>query len=52
MAVAIIRPRVVRGSLYFQIADVLFPSFAQAVAAWSAAEAHCLDIIDVDGGAQ
>jgi len=51
MAVAIIRPRVIRGALYFQIADVLFSSFAAAAAAWAAAEAHRLDIVDVAGGA-
>jgi hypothetical protein len=50
MAVSII-PRVIRGRLYFQTADVLFPTFAQAAAAWTAAKAHHLDIVDVNGGA-
>lgn len=45
MAVSII-PRLVRGCLYFQVFDVLFPSFAQAAAAWSAAMAHRLDIVE------
>jgi hypothetical protein len=45
MAVPII-PRVERGRLYFQTADVLFPTFAQAAGAWSAAEAHRLDIAE------
>lgn len=36
-------PRLVRGRLYFQTADVLFPTFKQAATAWSAAEAHRLD---------
>ena len=39
-------PRLVRGRLFFEICDVLFPTFAQAAGAWSAAEAHRLDIID------
>jgi hypothetical protein len=51
MAVAII-PRNVRGRLYFEIGPVLFPTFAAAASAWSAAEAHRLDIVDVTGGAQ
>ena len=45
MAMPIIS-RVERGRLYFQTADVLFPSFAQAVAASSAAESHRLDIAE------
>lgn len=45
MAVSII-PRVIRGRLYFQTADVLFPTFAQAKTAWAAAEAHRLDIAE------
>jgi len=45
MAVRII-PRIERGRLYFQTADVLFPSFAQAATAWSATEAHRLDIAE------
>lgn len=47
MAVRII-PRLVRGRLWFEIGPVLFPSFAAAASAWSAAEAHRLDIV---GGA-
>jgi hypothetical protein len=39
-------PRVIRGRLYFQTADVLFPTFAQAATAWSAARAHRLGIAD------
>lgn len=50
MATPII-PRLIRGRLYFQTADVLFPTLAQAVTAWLAAEAHRLDIVDVAGGA-
>jgi hypothetical protein len=46
MAKAII-PRIVRGRVYFQIADVLFPTFAQAAGAWSAAVAHRLDVVEV-----
>ena len=45
MATPII-PRLVRGRLFFQTADVLFPTFAQAATAWSAAEAHRLDIAE------
>lgn len=45
MAVPII-PRLLRGRLFFQVQDVLFPSFREAATAWSAAEAHRLDIID------
>jgi hypothetical protein len=39
-------PRIVRGRLYFESADVLFPTFAQATTAWAAAEAHRLDIAE------
>jgi hypothetical protein len=46
MAVPII-PRLVRGRLYFQTAEVLFPTFAQAATAWSAAEAHRLDVAEL-----
>ena len=45
MAVPII-PRVERGRLYFQTADVLFPTFAQAAGAWTAAEARRLDVAE------
>ena len=40
-------PRFVRGRLYFQIADVLFPTFAEAASAWSAAMANRLDTVEV-----
>lgn len=46
MATVII-PRLVRGRLYFQVSDVLFPTFRQAAAAWSAAECHRLDLMEV-----
>lgn len=49
MATPII-PRIIRGRLYYQTADVLFATFAQVVPAWAAAEAHRLDIVDVGGG--
>lgn len=50
MAVFKITPRFVRGRLFYQVADCLFPSFRQGpVCAWSAADAHRLDIIG--GGA-
>lgn len=39
-------PRVIRGRLYFQICDVLFPTFRQAASAWFAADAHRLDIVE------
>lgn len=46
MAVRII-PQIIRGRLFYQIADVFFPTFAQAAGAWSAAVAHRLDIVEV-----
>lgn len=46
---ALIKPRIVRGCLYFQIGPVFFISFRAAASAWSAAEADRLDIV---GGAQ
>lgn len=49
MATPII-PRIVRGRLHFQIADVLFPTFAQAVCAWAAA-AEALAELHRTGGA-
>lgn len=49
MAMSIV-PRIVRGRLFFQVADTLFSTFAQAAAAWSAAECHRLDIIDRAAG--
>lgn len=48
MAMLIIA-RVIRGRLYFQVSDVLFPTFTQAAGAWSAALAHRLDMVDVGG---
>ena len=45
MAVSIV-PRVERGRLYFQTADVLFPTFEQAATAWAAAEAHRLAVAE------
>lgn len=49
MALRII-PRIVCGRLYFLIGGVFFPTFAQAVSAWSATDCHRLDV--VDGGVQ
>lgn len=40
-------PRLVRGRLYFQISDALFPSVALAASASSAAVAHRLDLLEV-----
>jgi hypothetical protein len=37
MARSIINPRLIRGQLLFQVADVLFPTFAEAACAWAAA---------------
>jgi hypothetical protein len=45
MASAII-PRIIRGRLFYQTADVLFPTFTQAATAWAAAEAHRLDVAE------
>jgi hypothetical protein len=42
-------PRVIRGALLFQVADVLFTTFAAAASAWLAAEAHRLEAIDTGG---
>lgn len=39
-------PRMIRGRLHFQIADVLFLTFAQAATARAAAESHRLGIAD------
>jgi len=39
-------PRIIRGRLFYQTADVFFPTFAQAATAWSAAESHRLGIAD------
>lgn len=50
MAVPIV-PRMHRGRLYFKVADVLFLSFAEAAAAWFAAEAQRVDILDTGGAA-
>lgn len=40
-------PRFVRGRLFYQVSDVLFPTFRQAATAWCAAVAHRLDIAEV-----
>jgi hypothetical protein len=49
MAMAII-PRIERGRLYFQTADLLIPTFTRAAAGWSAAEAHrCPAFVAEDG---
>lgn len=40
-------PVIVRGRLFFRFGDVLFPSLRAAICAWSAAEAHRLDIAEV-----
>lgn len=45
MAVRIIS-RPVRGRLSFEVSPVLFPTFAAAASAWSAADTHRLDIVD------
>lgn len=42
-------PRIVRGRLYFEVGPVLFPTFAAAASAWSAAACHRLDIVDQGG---
>lgn len=47
MATPII-PRIARGCLFFQLGDVLFPSFAAAASAWSAVKCDRADA----GGAQ
>lgn len=41
-----IRPALIRGRLYHVVGDVAFDTFRLAVCAWSAAEAHRLDVID------
>lgn len=43
MAMGIV-PRIHRGRLLFQFGPILFITFAAAAAAWSAAEAHRLDL--------
>jgi hypothetical protein len=49
MAMPII-PRVERGRLYFQTADLLTPTFTLATGGWSAAEAHrCPAFVAKDG---
>jgi hypothetical protein len=49
MAMAII-PRIERGRLYFQTADLLVPTFTQAAGSWSAAEARrCPAFVAKDG---
>lgn len=41
-----IQPRIVGGCLFYQTADVLFPTFVRAACAWTAAEAYRLDLLD------
>jgi hypothetical protein len=49
MAMAII-PRIGRGRLYFQTADLLVPTFNLGTDGWSAAEAHrCPAFVAKDG---
>ena len=50
MAVPII-PRLLRGRLYFPVADALFPTFGKAAAARSADLAHRLGIVETGGAA-
>ena len=40
-----IQPRVIAGRLMFEVAGVAFATFAQAAGAWSAAQAHRLDVL-------
>jgi hypothetical protein len=42
-------PTILRGRLFHVLGDVAFTEFKRAACAWSAAEAHRLDI--VEGGA-
>jgi len=44
-----IRFRIVRGCLFYQTADVLFPSFAGAACAWITAEANRLAMLETRG---
>lgn len=41
-----IRPAIIRGQLCFAVGDVAFAEFRLAACAWSAAEAHRLDIAE------
>ena len=41
-----IRPGIVRGSLYWFVGEVGFSTIKAAICAWSAAEAHRLDIAE------
>lgn len=50
MATLIISPRVIRGHMYFKVADVLFPTFARAACAWAAA-VEALAELRQEGGA-
>jgi hypothetical protein len=50
MAVRII-PRIFQGRVFYQLADVLFPTFDQAGSVWFAAVTPRLDTVD-DRGAQ
>lgn len=42
-------PRVVRGRLLFEFGPILFPSFAAAASAWSAAECQLVEIAEIGG---
>lgn len=44
-----IQPRMIRGCLFYQTADVLFPTFVRAACAWAAAEAYRLALLDTGG---
>lgn len=39
-------PRIIRGRLFYQTSDALFPTFALAVTARSATDAHRLDLAE------
>ena len=45
----VIVPRLARGRLFFQFGPILFPSFAAAASAWSAAECQRVDIAEMGG---
>jgi hypothetical protein len=42
----------VRGDLFFQVADVLSPTFVAAASAWLAAEAERVETFDLSGDGQ
>lgn len=43
-------PRLVRGDLFFQVSEVLFPTFAAAVSAWLAVQAEISNSRELSGG--